>query len=76
MTVISATTVIRAIAVIRATAVLLLWLLLLLLLRSGAGSILEQSLLLEVLDERAQRLQVTLFEEVEGLEVKLALLSR
>jgi hypothetical protein len=73
--VILATVVTRTTVVIRATVVLLLWLLwllLLLLLRSRAGAILEQSLLLEVLDKSAQRLQVTLLEEVEGLEVKLA----
>jgi uncharacterized membrane protein YoaK (UPF0700 family) len=80
--VILATVVTRTTVVIRATVVLLLWLLwlllllLLLLLRSRAGAILEQSLLLEVLDKSAQRLQVTLLEEVEGLEVKLASLPR
>jgi hypothetical protein len=74
--VILATVVTRTTVVIRATVVLLLWLLWLLLLRSRAGAILEQSLLLEVLDKSAQRLQVTLLEEVEGLEVKLASLPR
>jgi hypothetical protein len=75
--VILATVVTRTTVVIRATVVLLLWLLwLLLLLRSRAGAILEQSLLLEVLDKSAQRLQVTLLEEVEGLEVELASLPR
>lgn len=45
---------------------LLLLLLRRLLLRPGAGTVLEQPLLLEVLDESTQGLQITLFEEIEG----------